>query len=205
MRKLYPIMLDVSGRRCLIVGGGRVAARKARGLCEAGASVAMVASAFCPEAEQLVGVERLVSRYSPNCLGGAELVFACTDDPRTNAAVAADARAAGCWCNLADDPQGGDFLIPAVVSRGELQVAVGTTGQAPGLAAALARRLGSHLDERYGMLVIEVAHCRERVQALSPDRRAEVLDSACETASVDLLGRDADAWRRWFEGLCESP
>ncbi len=204
MKPLYPIMLDVSGRRALVVGGGQVAARKAHSLSAAGACVFMVAPDFCPQARELAGVHREVAKYSANLLAGAELVFACTDDPATNDAIAVDARAAGRWCNVANDPQVGDFQVPALLRRGGLHVAVSTGGQAPALAAAIARRLGSQLDERYGMLVSEVARSRGLVQALPEGRRVEVLDAACGEWSISLLGRDVEAWRAWFEGLCGS-
>jgi uroporphyrin-III C-methyltransferase/precorrin-2 dehydrogenase/sirohydrochlorin ferrochelatase len=137
----YPVLLDLTGRRVVVVGGGRVALRRARGLLEAGALVHVVAPAVLPELAGLAGpggpgvaVHR--RRYAEGDLDGAWLVHACTDDPAVNAAVAAAAERRQVPCVRADAAAGGSARTPAVARSGELTVAVNADGD-PGRAVAL--------------------------------------------------------------------
>lgn len=203
---LYPVELNVAGWPVLVVGGGSVAARRVTGLLEAGAAVRVVSPAFVLELQQMSAIERQVGAYSPEMLGPARLVFACTDDPALNARIAEDARAAGCWCNIADDPRASDFLVPALLRRGRLTVAIGTAGASPPLAARLRDELGSHFEPDLGMLVDELQRARETVQALIEDRqvRRTVLTTLAGEASVELL-RSAGpaAWRDWLNRVIQ--
>jgi siroheme synthase-like protein len=130
---LYPLFMDVSGSRCVVVGGGGVASRKARGLLESGARVVVVSPEVEPEIEAMdVTVER--RPYRPGDLAGAALAFAATDRREVNAAVAREAKKRGIPVNVADRPAEGDFALPSVLRRGGLQVAVSTGGASPTLA-----------------------------------------------------------------------
>jgi precorrin-2 dehydrogenase/sirohydrochlorin ferrochelatase len=139
----YPVLLDLRGVPCLVVGGGAVACRKVAGLHEAGARVTVIAPAV---GTVPAGVTVHRRGYAPGDVAGARLVFAATDDPAVNARVAADARAAGAWVNVADNPDAGDLVLPAVTTRGALRIAVSTGGASP----ALARRIREALDAAYG-------------------------------------------------------
>ena len=202
----YPIELKLAGRGALVVGGGQVAARKVAGLVEAGARVRVVGLDFCPELLERQDVTREKRPYGPECLAGVSLVLACTDARGVNAAVAADARARGIWCNVADEPEEGDFFVPAVLRRGELTVAVGTGGAAPGAAAALRDQLASHLTPEWGILVEELGRARRILKERVPDAglRRQILETLCSECSITLLAvRDREAWRRWFERVTE--
>ena len=130
---LYPLFMDVSGRRCVVVGGGGVASRKARGLLESGARVVVVSPEVTPEIDDMdVTVER--RPYAPGDLAGCTLAFAATDSREVNAAVAREAEEHGIPVNVADRPAEGDFALPSVLRRGGLQVAVSTGGASPSLA-----------------------------------------------------------------------
>ena len=130
---LYPLFMDVSGRRCVVVGGGGVASRKARGLLESGARVVVVSPEVTPEIDDMdVTVER--RPYAPGDLAGCTLAFAATDSREVNAAVAREAEERGIPVNVADRPAEGDFALPSVLRRGGLQVAVSTGGASPSLA-----------------------------------------------------------------------
>ena len=146
---LYPVMLDIRGRDCLVVGGGGVALRKVQGLVEEGARVTVVA----PEVvEPLVAmadrgeIELERGRYQAHARGGWALVFAATDDRETNAQVFCDAEESGIWCNVADDPEFCAFHLPARVRRGPLQLALGSAGEAP----FVIRRLRQLFERRLG-------------------------------------------------------
>ena len=130
---LYPLFMDVSGRRCVVVGGGGVASRKARGLLESGARVVVVSPEVTPEIDDMdVTVER--RPYEPGDLAGCALAFAATDSREVNAAVARESEEHGIPVNVADRPAEGDFALPSVLRRGGLQVAVSTGGASPSLA-----------------------------------------------------------------------
>jgi precorrin-2 dehydrogenase / sirohydrochlorin ferrochelatase len=202
----YPIELRLAGRVVLVVGGGRVAARKVAGLVEAGATVHVVSPAFCAELLERQDIKIDERPYGPECLAGAWLVFACTDDRRVNEAVVSAARAQGIWCNVADEPEACDFFVPAMLRRGELTLAVGTGGAAPGAAAALRDKLASHLTEEWGILVEELGRARRILKARVPEAglRRQILETLCSECSIKLLAvRDREAWRRWFERVTE--
>ena len=142
---LYPIFLDLSGRRCVVVGGGEVASRKARKLLQARAEVVVISPEISPELES-VAVEVNRRPYEEGDLEGAYLAFAATDSREVNAAVAREAKERGIPANVADRPSEGDFALPSTLRRGRLQVAVSTGGASP----ALARRIKDELEESFG-------------------------------------------------------
>jgi precorrin-2 dehydrogenase / sirohydrochlorin ferrochelatase len=129
----------------VVVGGGAVAARKARTLHEAGAEVVVVSPEVHPQLRDL-GVEVRERPYEPGDLEGADLAFAATDRREVNAAVAREAHARGVRVNVADRPVEGDFAVPSTLRRGGLQVAVSTGGASP----TLARRIRGELEEVFG-------------------------------------------------------
>ena len=142
MNRYYPIFLDLQGRPAVVVGGGRVAARKAAALVEAGARVRVIAPRLVPEL-QAHQVER--RSYRPGDLRGAVLAFAATNDRRVNHAVAVEATRRRIPVNVADSLEECTFIVPARVSRGGLEIAVSTGGRSPRLAKQLRRRLEAQL------------------------------------------------------------
>ena len=170
----YPVNLVLTGRRCLVVGGGRVAARKAEGLLACGATVHVVAPVVGDEVRALAGTagsppdgaltweER---PYRPGEVAGYRLAVAATDDPEVNRAVFADGEAAGVWVNSADDPANCSFTLPAVVRRGPVMVTVSTGGQSPALATWLKARVAAEIGPEYEVLVSLLAAEREAIQA----------------------------------------
>jgi siroheme synthase-like protein len=176
----YPVSLELEGRRCVVVGGGVIAERRVEALLEAGADVTLVSPALTPALESLVAAGRIrhVARaYEPGDLAGAALALSATDDGAVTPAVAREARERGVWMNAADDPQHCSFILPGLVRRGVLTVAVGSGGASP----ALTRALREHLDG-----------------ALGPEWAA--LGELAARARLDLraAGRavGAQAWRR---------
>jgi len=186
--KTYPIMLDVAGRRCVVVGAGPVGLRKAAGLARAGAAVRVVAPGP-PAGAVPDGVEVVGEGYDRRHLAGATLVFAATGDAALNARIAADARAAGALVNAADQPADCDFFVPAVATDGDVVVAVGTGGTCPALAAALKRRLARALPPRVGEFAAALAAARKHVRANVPDppRRARILKHLAADAGHDAF------------------
>jgi precorrin-2 dehydrogenase / sirohydrochlorin ferrochelatase len=147
--RYYPLCLDISGKRCVVVGGGSVAERKVRRLLACSASVEVVAMTLTHDLADWKGEGKIVHlavEYKDSCLAGASLVIGATDNRTVNGRIAQDARARGIPVNIVDDPTRCDFILPSVVERGDLLIAVSTGGKSP----ALARKLREELEEAYG-------------------------------------------------------
>jgi precorrin-2 dehydrogenase/sirohydrochlorin ferrochelatase len=170
----YPVNLVLTGRPSLVVGGGRVAARKVEGLLACGAAVHVVAPvvgdevrALAPDGGALAGAS-LTWEERPYQHGEAadyRLVVTATDDADVNREVYADGEAAGIWVNSADDPANCSFTLPAVVRRGPVMVTVSTGGQSPALATWLKARVAEEIGPEYEVLVSLLAAEREAIQA----------------------------------------
>ncbi|MCU0530802.1 MAG: bifunctional precorrin-2 dehydrogenase/sirohydrochlorin ferrochelatase [Syntrophales bacterium] len=147
--RYYPIGLDISDRRCLVVGGGEVGQRKAERLLECGARVTVVGRELTPGLEGLVREGRIghiAADYAEEHLEGVFLVIGATDDGDVNERIFRDARHRGVLANIVDDPGRCDFILPALCRQGELVITVATGGRSP----ALAKKLRQELEERYG-------------------------------------------------------
>jgi siroheme synthase-like protein len=183
-----------------------VAARKVAGLAGTGAKVRVASLSFVPELQQADAIQRQKQAYAPELIGSARLVFACTDDPVTNARIAADARAAGCLCSVADHAEAGNFAVPAVLRHGQFTIAVGTGGAAPHLAASVRDRLESQFGADFGILVAELQRARRivRQRIVNPQARRRLMATLCAEDSVELLNRDGPtAWRQWLASILE--
>ncbi len=194
----YPIHLQLKGHLCVVVGGGAVGLRKINGLLAAGARVRLIAPAQAAALPQ--GVELVGRPYRRGDLAGARLAFAATDDPRVNEAVAEEAHAAGILVNVADDPQQGDFALPAVLRRGALTLAAATGGASPALAVLLRDRLAGQYGGEWEAVLEVFAALRRKWLTLPPNGEYNVeilhrllegglpeLLAACDTAGADHL------------------
>jgi siroheme synthase-like protein len=193
----YPIVLDLAGWRCVVVGGGVVAERRVDGLLAAGASVTVVAPALTPALAALVGAGRLqhlARGYGAGDLAGFDLAFAATDAGEVNAAVALEGRRRGVWVNAADDPAHCDFFLPALVRRGDLVVAVGTGGTSPALARTVREELERVLTADYATLAEIAAEARRELRAEGRVATADLWRNALGPETRRLIverGRDA--------------
>jgi precorrin-2 dehydrogenase/sirohydrochlorin ferrochelatase len=161
---LYPVDLVVEGRRCVVVGGGAVAARKVEGLVTAGADVVVVAPEIGDQVRSL-GVQLVERPYRGGDLDGAWLAIAATDDAAVNRAVRADADAARLWVNAADDPPSCSFILPAVVRRGPVMVTVSTAGRSPALAGWIRTQVADQLGPEVGVLAELLSDARDQLKA----------------------------------------
>ena len=168
MARRYPVHLDVSGRRCLVVGGGAVAWRKARVLADCGGRVTVVAERFCRPLRRSRRVERVSRRFRLSDLRGVWLVVAATDDSELNRKVAEAAGRRRVLVNVVDAPGLGNFIVPAQLVRGRLTVSVSTEGASPLLARKIRDRLGHQLDETYAQWLELLAEFRPRAQRRLP-------------------------------------
>jgi precorrin-2 dehydrogenase/sirohydrochlorin ferrochelatase len=183
---LYPVNLVLEGRPCLVVGGGRVAHQKVRGLLDARAEVTVVAPDILPVIAGL-GVTCTERAYRSPEAGDYRLAIAATGDPAVNQQVHDDAEAAGVWVNSADDPERCTFVLPARVRQGRLLVTVSTGGHSPALSAWLRGRLDAELGPEYDVLIGVLAEVRREIQATG--RGTESLDwrAALDSGILDLV------------------
>lgn len=177
---MYAINLDLKGRNAVVVGGGKVAERKATGLLEEGAEVTVVSPMLTDSLMKMAEagcLSWLKKTFSPEDLKGAFLIFAATDSREVNLAVK-DSAAPGQLVNITDNPALSDFQVPSLVKRGKLSIAVSTSGASPILAKKIRRQLEESFDERYEAYLEFLFSCRQAILA-------EVKD---ETKKRQLLG-----------------
>jgi precorrin-2 dehydrogenase/sirohydrochlorin ferrochelatase len=165
----YPIQLQLKGRLCTVVGGGRVGLRKASGLLRAGARVRLVTAEPTADFSSRQEIEIIRRPYREGDLAGAFLAFAATDDRRVNAAVAAEARRLNIPVNIADDPEASDFFLPAAFFRGDLAVAVTTGGRSPALAAQVRDQLAALIGPEWET-VLEIAAALRQKRLTLPEK-----------------------------------
>ena len=190
--RYFPIHLDLKERLVLVVGAGTVAAGKISQLLDAGALVTVVAplvSGNILELHNQSKIELRQRRFEPADLEGATLVIGATDDCLVNQCVAAAAKEKSVLCNIVDDPELCDFITPALVIRGELQIGISTSGGSPTLAQRVRREIESLIGEEYGELLQLAAEMRVEARSLLPDfeERREVLRAFVESDALDLI------------------
>jgi precorrin-2 dehydrogenase/sirohydrochlorin ferrochelatase len=178
--KYYPVFWDIVGKKCVVVGGGDVAARKIARLLDCGASVCVVSPGLVPELEELKKdqlIEHIHDEYRAEHLNDAALVIGATDDEKINASISRDARARRVPVNIVDDPQKCDFILPSLIERGDLIIACSTGGQSPALARHLREELASVYGEEYAVLVSILGQLRTK------------------------MGKNAGVGKAWFDQL----
>ena len=164
--RYYPINIDLHDRRVVIVGGGAVAARKARRLISAGARLTVVAprvNASIAALAESGSLTHLARGYRPGDLAGALLAFAATDDAELNLAVAAEAKERGVLIDIVDAPRRSDFTTPATLQRGELLITVSTAGASPALSRRIIGELEPVFGAEYAEAVTLLGGIREKI------------------------------------------
>ena len=184
--KYYPLFLDITDRRCVVVGGGEVAERKAERLLDFGASVVVVAKTLTPGLETLKKegkINHIKADYDKALIDDAFLVFGATDRDDVNAHISRDARGKGILVNIVDDPDKCDFVLPSLLMQGDLLVAVSTGGKSPALAKKLRGDMEQLFGTEYKTLLEVMGQLRERLV---------------------VKGRSSDENRRLFESVVHS-
>ena len=163
----YPVFLKVSQKKCVVVGGGRVAMRKVKALLEYGADVEVVSPCLCPELMALAesGAIAAVKReYREGDLKGAFVAIAATDNVDINRRLVAEARRSAVLVNVVDDPGNCDFILPSYLRRGDVTVAVSTGGRSPALARRIRSRLEEEIGEDYALLADLIGEVRSELR-----------------------------------------
>ncbi len=205
-----PIFLRLRDRRCLVVGGGAVAARKVGPLLRAGARVTVVAPRLCAELVARRGageIEHEARGFARQDLDGTWLCIAATDDGRENGAVSALAQERDIPVNVVDDPERCSFIMPSVVDRAPVQIAISTGGASPVLARLLRARLETLVPAAYGRLAALVGAFRDRVKQRFPDvgARRRFWETVLHGPVAEMLfaGRDQAALAALERALAE--
>jgi precorrin-2 dehydrogenase/sirohydrochlorin ferrochelatase len=203
----YPIFLELGGRRAVLIGGGAVAVRKARALLDAGARLVVVADHVDDVLTNLCtryGAELIRSKYSKNYLGKAILAIAATNNPKLNRQIYKDCQELEILCNVVDEPALCDFFVPAVVKRGDLQIAIGTEGDCPAYAGHIRKKLEQTLTEKHGQFLNELEILRKKIIKDIPDPtdRKTLLGEFVDDESFEYFVKNGSAaWRNRAEKI----
>lgn len=201
-----PAVINVAGKRAVIVGGGSVACRRAAALREAGACVVVVAPEVRGDVRDLAG-EVHERRFEPRDLEGAWIAVIATDNPGVNDAVAAEARHRGVLVNRTDRPEAGDFVVPAHRRTGPVTLAVDTGGISASGAAAIRDAAGAGIDPTWPRLLELARPWRARIKARFPDdprRRARLLQALTDARSMTILEhRGEAALTAWWQAMLD--
>jgi precorrin-2 dehydrogenase/sirohydrochlorin ferrochelatase len=194
----YPLFFDITGRKCVVVGGGNVAERKVERLLTCGAHVEVVGKSLTPLLAEWNREGKLVHRdadYEGSSLGEAFLVIGATDDEAVNGQIAKDARAQGIPVNIVDDPARCDFILPSIVERGDLLIAVSTGGRSPALAKKLRKELETVYGPEYSILLEILGELRGKVIAGGhpSDENRECFEAVVSSEILDHIR--AKRWR----------
>ena len=166
--RYFPALLDLQGRLCVVVGGGRVAERKVRSLLKAGALVKVISPQTSEWLLQSEGKGKIIHRsrsFHSDDLRGAFLAIAATDDRATNERVYRQALGLKIPVNVVDDPAQSSFIVPSLVERGDLLVAISTSGQSPALAKLMRQRLQREIGPEYSFLLKLLGAVRRKVRS----------------------------------------
>jgi len=173
--KFYPIHIDLKDKPCLVVGGGRVAERKIKKLCLAGATVTVISKDFTPAIEQLQQAQKIMTlsrAFESGDVEGVFLVFAATNNQTVNLQVCQEAQSKGILVNSVDSVDQGSFILPASCQVGALQLGITTNGESPALSARLRRYFQHKLSVLTPAMVEELAQLRkEMVTAVEQENK----------------------------------
>ncbi len=203
----YPIFLELGGRRAVVIGGGAVAARKTQALLAAGARLVVVSkdiddvlTALC----QGTNAEIIKSGYSKSYIAEAVLVIAATSNKQLNERIYKDCQKLEILCNVVDAPELCDFIVPAVVKRGDLQVAIGTEGHCPAYAGHLRKKLEQVFTDKHGEFLAELEALRGRIIKDVPDQaeRKVLLGELVNDKSFEYFVQNGpEVWRNYAQEI----
>ena len=189
MSKFYPIHLDVTGKKCVIIGGGKVAYRKACSLKESGADVVVVSPEVCSEMVNEEGLVLIKKEYEEYFLDGALLVIAATDNEAINKKVTLDAEKRNIMVNVVDYPERCSFIVPSTINRGDLCISISTGGASP----AVAKRIREELEAVFGKEYEEYLDLLTKMRSLAMTtveddaKRRRILQRLAEKDIFDIV------------------
>ena len=190
--RYYPAFLDIQERACLVVGGGGVATRKVDTLLECGATVTVVSLEASQTLEDLAAIQRItlkIRAYKPGDLEGQFLVIGATNDEALNRQISADAEARNLLCNIADRPSVCNFILPSIIQRGDLVLAISTSGKSPAFAKKLRQDLEGQFGDAYAVLLELMGAIRARLlkQAHAPEEHKPLFNKIIHSDIISLI------------------
>ena len=207
----YPVYLNLKGRRVVVVGGGEVAERKVESLMPCQASVIVISpdvTAWLSALFDQKRIEWLARPYMKGDCARATLVFSATDDAEVNRAVYVEATALGIFVNTADQPELCSFIMPAVVRRGHIGIAISTSGTSPALAARLRRKISLVIGPEYGQFSQLMVRARREIRSrvASERERKELHYRIIDSDIIKLLrSNDREAAERRLNEMIQNP
>ena len=208
--RYYPAYLDIKNRNCLVIGGGAVGTRKVKMLLKCGASVVVISPVVSEQLKNLAdsGAITLHRRsYRPEDMTGIFLVIGATDDDVLNHQVSQDAKRLNLLCNIADQPQDCNFILPSIVSRGDLTISISTSGKSPALAKKLRKNLEDQYGEEYAVLLQLMGAIRKKLlhRSHQPEAHKHLFEKLIDSDLVDMIrdNKSSDINALLFEVLGE--
>ncbi|MFH1350138.1 MAG: bifunctional precorrin-2 dehydrogenase/sirohydrochlorin ferrochelatase [Pseudomonadota bacterium] len=190
----YPILIDLTGKRVVVVGGGAVAQRKIETLLEYGAIVDVISRDLTPllsKYEEEGKIRLLDLEFGEKALDGAFMVIAATDDPGLNHEVSKHARAKGLLINAVDQPNDCNFIVPAILRRGELTIAVSTSGKSPALAKKVREKLEQSFGSEYESFLNLMGWLRQEIlsRGFSQDKNSRLFHELVDSPLLYTIGQ----------------
>jgi precorrin-2 dehydrogenase/sirohydrochlorin ferrochelatase len=192
----YPILVDLEGKKALIVGGGRVAERKAETLLEYGASIDLVSKELTYALELLVEGRRITylgPEFKEAFLDSVFIVVSATNDKQLNRKVSLSARRKGLLVNAVDQPQDCNFIVPSIVKRGDLLIAVSTSGKSPALSKKIRKDLENQFGEEYRAFLLLMGRLRDRIlsRGLPQEENSRIFHQIVDSPLLKALSEDS--------------
>jgi len=193
--RYYPVGLDIKGRACLVVGGGQVGTRKVKTLLQCGAAVTVVSPRATQTLADLAGQGRITWKkraYRASDQQGAFLVIGATDEEALNHAVFEHAERAGRLCNIADQPERCNFVLPSIVRQGDLTIAISTAGKSPAFAKFMRRKMQEQFGPEYGTFLNLMGAIRRNLLAEThaPEAHKPIFEELIERELLELIRMD---------------
>jgi precorrin-2 dehydrogenase/sirohydrochlorin ferrochelatase len=190
--RYYPVNLDVQNKGCLVVGGGAVGERKVKTLLECGARVTVIAPLVTEYLHGLASEDRIrleVRAYQPSDADGQFLVIGATGDEEVNRQISEDASGRGMLCNIADCPKACTFVLPAIVSQGDLVIAISTSNKSPAVAKRIRQALEKEFGPEYATLLKVMGAIRERLlaEAKSPESHKQQFERLLDEGLLEMI------------------
>lgn len=205
--KYYPVFLDLSDKKVLVIGGGRVAARKIFGLLQCGAKVSVVAKTIESSIKKFRAPKKLKlfrRKFKRGDLAGRDLVFCASEDEALNRFVGRECRKKNIWVNVADRPSSCSFIVPSVLKRGEVAIAISTGGASPALAKFMRMKLEKIFGNEIGILSEFLRKFRGRILELPAREKARVIAQFVNERTLQRLRRrDSFSLEKKLVGLLE--
>ncbi len=193
--KYFPVFLDINDRNCLVIGGGSVGTRKALALVESGANVTVISPTVTDTLRSLArrGTINLKTRtYCPADMEGMFLVFGATNQETLNRQINQDAERLNMLCNIADRPAVCNFILPATVKRGDLVIAISTSGKSPAFAKELRKHLETQFGDEYATLLTLMGRIRSLLlkEKHAPEEHKPIFNQIIQSGIIDLIKAD---------------